>query len=139
MTITGVVEGKAADGLFRAIVNRITPNAELRKELESAKREIAHLRQELDVKREFERRKSELECLVDDDCMYRAKDGTGPYYCPLCLDADGKFVPVPGDEGHHYCSLHQRYFTTEARRERRRQKNRQYRDQSAERPGWMWR
>lgn len=80
--ITGVFESKVADGLIGTARKWLSPNAELKKELEAAKARIVALEMQLDVKLQFERRKAELECLADDDCMYRRKDESGPYYCP---------------------------------------------------------
>jgi hypothetical protein len=83
------------------------------------KKENEGLKAQLDKKAEFERRKAELICYPEDDCLYQNKDGTGPYYCPLCLGADGKFIPVThGTPGTYYCKLHDHYFETKQYRER---------------------
>jgi hypothetical protein len=120
--VTGIVGKEAAGGLLGIAKKWLTPNIELKRELELAKAQIANLEAQLDAKREFERRKAELECLSDDDCLYRRRDGTGPYYCPLCLDADQRFVPVTHgtNEGGYFCSLHRHGFATRELRERRR-------------------
>jgi TolA-binding protein len=132
--VTGIVEKKVAEGAFNWVRKRLSPNAELQKELEAvkdrleaAKRRIQELQAQFDVKKDFERRKAELQCLSDDDSMYRQKDGTGPYYCPLCLNADNKFIPLTHgtSDGSHYCSLHKQYFETLELRNRRRNNNQQ--------------
>lgn len=138
--ITGVAEKKAAEGAFNWLRKRLSPNVELQKALEAAKERIVALERRLDVQEQFERRKAELECLADDDCMYRRKDGKGPYLCPLCLDADGKFVPLPhsNSEGSYFCSLHTRHFETHDLRERRRFNSQQRAQRpSGGRHGWM--
>lgn len=123
--VTGIVGKEAASGLFGMAKKWLTPNRQLRRELDLARARVATLEAQLDAKREFERRKAELECLADDDCLYRRKDGTGPYYCPLCLDADQKFVPVTHGthEGGYFCRLHEHGFSTRELREKRRNTN----------------
>src|SRR5580704_11136448 len=103
--VTGIVEKKAAEGAFNWLKNRMSPNAELEKKLEAAKERIVELEARLDAKKDFEQRKAELECLSDDDSIYRQKDGSGPYYCPLCLNADNKFIPLThgSNEGSYFC------------------------------------
>jgi hypothetical protein len=126
--VTGIVEKKAAEGAFNWLKNRMSPNAELEKKLEAAKERIVELEARLDAKKDFEQRKAELECLSDDDSIYRQKDGSGPYYCPLCLNADNKFIPLThgSNEGSYFCSLHKQYFETLALRNRRKQLREQH-------------
>lgn len=77
------------------------------------------LKERLDVRAEFERRKAELVSRQEDDNLYR--DANGRYHCPICLNADSKFVPVLNHfEGSYYCVIHQQVFETEERRLRSR-------------------
>ncbi len=115
-------------------------NQDLKRRLEIAKQKIVEMNSQLDAKKIFERRKAELECLPDDDCLYRRKDRTGPYYCPTCLDADEKFVPLPrgSSEGNYYCGLHKQTFQTQELRTRRRNTIQQLHVSGRRRHRWMW-
>lgn len=138
--ITGAVEGKVAGGLFDALMRRLRPDAELRKELEREKRENVELRAQLNREREFDARKVELVCRHEDDCMYQLKDGTGPYYCPTCLEVDEKFVSLPRfgtNEDNYYCIVHKHTFSTRERREKRNRPAPPIRFEGTGPHGWM--
>jgi hypothetical protein len=126
MIPTGTVEKTALDS-FVAVVRKLWSwHTDVVKENKSRKEEIAVLKERLDVKAEFERRKAELTSKQEDDNLYC--DANGTYYCPYCLNADSKFVPVVNHfEGSYFCSLHKQVFETEARRvrDRNRQQPRQ--------------
>jgi hypothetical protein len=155
--VTGMVGKKVVDGVWNSIWKRLRkPTHEAMREVEASRSEIRELKQQLqaahakiielggqvDAKAAFERRKAELECLPDDDCLYRRKDGTGPYYCPTCLETNEKFVPLPhasrNNEGSFYCGLHQQTFETrELRDSRRFRTQRTHAEHGRLRPGWM--
>jgi len=81
------------------------------------------LKERLDTRAEFDRKKAELYGRQEDDNLYRDKDGK--YYCPLCLHSDSKFVPVLNyGEGSYYCALHKQVFETEERRLRKTEERR---------------
>jgi hypothetical protein len=113
--ISGAVEKKALDSAFAFVRKLWTWHTDIVKENKS-------LHARLDEKAEFERKKSELGSRQEDDNLYKRKDGTGPYYCPLCLEHDGKFISVLNQfEDSYYCAIHKQVFETEARRLRRKQ------------------
>lgn len=146
--LTGLLVRKVTVGVWDSVKRALTPSYEMKKEndelkrhLEAAKQRITELGSELDARKVFERRKAELECLADDDCLYRRKDRTGPYLCPTCLDADEKFVPLPhgGSEGSYYCGLHRQTFVTRELREKRRSITQSLHTRRGSRTSWMGR
>ena len=111
--ISGAVEKKALDSAFAFIRKLWTWHTDIVKENK-------RLHARLDPKAEFEQKKGELISRQEDDNLYKRKDGTGPYYCPLCLEHDGKFISVLNHfEGSYYCAIHRQVFETECRRLRR--------------------
>jgi hypothetical protein len=144
--VTGLLVKRATDGVWESAKRALIPshamkkeNDELRRSLEFAKQKIVELSSQLDASKVFERRKAELECLADDDCLYRRKDRTGPYFCPTCLDADEKFVPLPhgASEGSYYCGLHKQTFETRELRDKRRSVTHSLRTRRGSRTSWM--
>jgi hypothetical protein len=86
------------------------------------KAKLKELESRLDEKQEFDRKLSELETRQEDDNLYRRKDGTGPFYCSLCIEHDHKFIAVFNHfADSYYCHIHNRVFELEARRMRARQ------------------
>lgn len=121
--ITGIVGKKVADGVFESAKKWLTPNSEMKKEVEALKAENEALKAQLDAKEEFKRELAKLECRPEDDNIYWAKDGSGAAFCPLCISGPEKlFTPLTHGmrEGSYYCRLHEHYFETRERRERRR-------------------
>ena len=117
--ITTTVEKKALDSAFDLVRKIWSWHTDVVKENKA-------LKERLDVKAEFERRKSGMVSRQEDDNLY--KDADGKYYCPTCIESDSKFVSVVNHfEGSYYCTLHKQVFSTEERRirERNRQQPRQ--------------
>jgi hypothetical protein len=110
--ISATVEKKALDSVIDAVRKLWSWHTDVVKENKA-------LKERLDTKAEFERKKAALKSRQEDDNLYR--DANGTLYCPLCLNADSKFIPVVHHfEGSYYCSLHKQVFETEERRTRKR-------------------
>jgi hypothetical protein len=119
VTITGVVEGKAAGSLWSFFTSWSKRDREQKNKIESLKAELV---EERSGRLAFERQMAELECRPDDDHMYWRKDGKGGPYCPTCIHETKKIIPLThGSEGAFYCIIHKWYFETHEHRQREQQ------------------
>jgi hypothetical protein len=134
--ISTIVEKKATESLWSAILGWWNRNKELQKQVEALKAQLA---EERSGRIAFDRLMEQLECRPCDDNLYWKKDGTGGPYCPLCLHDQRKSIPLThAAEGSFYCRLHDHYFETEERRERVRSARQQIRRRSYRGPhSWM--
>src|SRR5579871_3807422 len=124
MKIPDVVEQKAAETAWAMVSSWFHRwfhrEGDQQTEIENLK---ALLADERSGRLAHEKMRSELMCRSEDDHMYWKKDGSGGPFCPLCLDADMKRVPlIHGNrDGSFYCNIHKQYFETEELRQRKRQ------------------
>lgn len=119
--ISGVVEKKVAEGVWTAVRGWFTRNRDLKKQVEALQ---AELTEERSGKLGFEKMMSEVECRAQDDNMYWNKDPRkGGPYCPLCLHANSKLIPLTNGnrQGSFYCRIHDHHFETEDLRQRERE------------------
>jgi hypothetical protein len=115
--IPGVVEKKVAQSLGTWIRNRFNRYRDQEKRIESLEAQPVEARSGTLA---FEKELAELVCRPEDDHMYSKKDGSGGPYCPLCIHADKRLIPlIHGFEGSFYCRLHEQFFETQERRTRR--------------------
>jgi hypothetical protein len=138
--LSGVVEKKVAEGAWAVVRGWFTRNQDLKKQVETLQAQLA---EERSGRLAFEKMMSEVECRPEDDNMYWNKDvRKGGPYCPLCLHANNKLIPLTNGsrQGAFYCRIHDHYFETEELREREREARRnraQARQPSYGRHGWM--
>ncbi|SRR5712692_1394573 len=118
---SGVVEKKVAEGIWSVVRGWFTRNRDLKKQVETLQAQLA---EERSGGLAFEKLMSEVECRPEDDNMYWNKDPRkGGPYCPLCLHADKKLIPLTNGnrEGAFYCRIHDHFFETEELRMRERE------------------
>jgi|SRR5579862_3775493 hypothetical protein len=115
-----VVGKKAAEGVWALLRSWFTSKHKLEERIRELEAELA---EERSGRLAFERLRGELDCRPENDGMYWKKDGSGGPYCPLCLDADHRLIQLThgNGEGSFCCPHHDRYFYTEAYRQRHQQ------------------
>lgn len=117
--ISGMVEKKVAESAWGFIRAWFTRNRDLKMQVEALQAQLSEARSgEL----AFEYLMSGLVCFPEDDSIYQNKDGSGAYYCPLCLHGNKELMPLTHglSRGSYYCRLHDHFFETHELRERRR-------------------
>jgi hypothetical protein len=134
--IGGIVEKKVAEGLWTVVRGWFTRNRDLKKQVEILQTQLA---EERSGRLAFEKMMSEVECRSEDDNMYWNKDPRkGGPYCPLCLHANNKLIPLTNGnrQGAYYCRIYDHFFETEDLRQRERNRA-QPRQPNYGPHGWM--